>query len=472
MNVLQHASKRSTISDGGPTASTLSRTPKGRVLTEFILPVSHAGQYNTISCALGHHLTEGRWLRDQSLLDEYTRFWLRSGPEGGPAAHFHKFSSWLPAALYERYLVSGDKEFLVSVLDDLVEDYHTWQRERQREDGLFWQHDVKDGMEESISGGRRVKNVRPTINSYMTANAHAISQIARLADRSDIGTEFKQKSAELRTLLNDTLWDQKAGFYKVVLEDGEYSNAREAIGFIPWMFNLAEAKHAIAWQQLNEPGGFSAPWGLTTAERRHPEFRTHGTGTCEWDGAVWPFATSQTLKGLANHLRSGEETFVTKRDFFHQLVLYAQAHEQNGSAYIGEYHDEQTGEWLIRGPKAQRSRFYNHSTFNDLVITGLVGLVPVNGNRLVVDPLIPAKSWDWFCLDGVRYHGYSLTVFWDRTGDRYQRGKGLVVLVEGKEVARSEETGISCCGTALSFLTSRHDRSRVLSDATGDTQSA
>ena len=27
--------------------------------------------------------------------------------------------------------------------------------------------------------------------------------------------------------------------------------------------------------------GFSAPYGLTTAERRHPEFRTHGVGKCE-----------------------------------------------------------------------------------------------------------------------------------------------------------------------------------------------
>ncbi len=38
-------------------------TPQGRVITEFIAPVSHAGPYNTIACAVGHHLAEGRWLR-------------------------------------------------------------------------------------------------------------------------------------------------------------------------------------------------------------------------------------------------------------------------------------------------------------------------------------------------------------------------------------------------------------------------
>src|SRR5688500_3370843 len=34
----------------------VKRTPAGLVLTEFITPVKHAGVYNTISCATGHHL--------------------------------------------------------------------------------------------------------------------------------------------------------------------------------------------------------------------------------------------------------------------------------------------------------------------------------------------------------------------------------------------------------------------------------
>src|SRR5690606_6920809 len=122
----------------------IKQTPDGRVLTEFITPVSHAGAYNTIACAVGHHLAEGRWLRDQSLLDEYTLFWFRSGEGGTPAPHFHKFSSWVAAALVDRYLVTGDDNFLVELLDDLVADYAVWESERQRDDGLFWQHDVKD----------------------------------------------------------------------------------------------------------------------------------------------------------------------------------------------------------------------------------------------------------------------------------------------------------------------------------------
>ena len=35
--------------------------------------------------------------------------------------------------------------------------------------------DVRDAMEETISGGRKEKNPRPTINGYMYGNAKAIS---------------------------------------------------------------------------------------------------------------------------------------------------------------------------------------------------------------------------------------------------------------------------------------------------------
>jgi hypothetical protein len=415
----------------------IKQTDDGLVLTEFITPVNHAGKHNTIACAVGHHLAEGRWLKNQKLLDEYVKFWFHSGPDGGPMPHSHKFSSWVPAALFQRSLVTGDQDSLVELLDALVADYGVWVTERGTPDGMFWQHDVKDGMEESISGGRHVQNVRPTINSYMAANADAIAKVAKLAERNDIAEEFSQKARDLRGKLNAELWDPEAKFFKVKTADGKFSDAREQIGFIPWMFDLADDDRAVAWLQLKDREGFWAPWGITTAERRHPAFRTHGTGTCEWDGAVWPFATSQTLTGLANVLRNQEQEYITKRDYFEQLLTYARSHQQDGVAYIGEYLDETTGEWLITGEKEKRSRFYNHSTFCDLVISGLVGIVPQEGNTLVVDPLLPSDSWDWFCLDGVPYHGRNVTVIWDRFGKRYNRGTGLIVLVDGEEAARS-----------------------------------
>jgi hypothetical protein len=434
----------------------LVKMPAGFVFTEFLTPVRHAGISNTISCAAGFHIAEARWLRDDRFNDDYIPFWLR-GNNGRPQPHFHKFSSWFAAAVYDRYLVNGDRKFVVDLLNDLVSDYRTWEQERQLASGLFWQYDVRDGMEESISGSRTNRNARPTINSYMFANARAIAAIARLADKPKLAEEFEHKAAEIKRLTKEMLWNPADTFFEVRWEDvaqtsksvvlpisksaaasdstGTYSNVREEIGFIPWMFDLPDSgkEYEAAWKQLTNPQGFRAPYGITTAERRHPQFRSHGVGTCEWDGAVWPFATSQTLTALARVLRNESQMWVSSRDYFEAFLTYVQSQHANGRPYIGEYLDEVTGDWI--NGKNGRSRYYNHSTFADLVITGVVGLQPRSDDLIEVHPLLPENVWNWFCLDGVQYHGRVLTIVWDRDGKHYKRGAGLRVLVNGKEIA-------------------------------------
>jgi len=415
----------------------LVKTPDGLVFTEFLTPVRHAGAFNTISCAAGFHLAEGRWLRDQTPLNDYTRFWLR-GNNGKPQPHFHKFSSWFPAAAYDRYLVNGDKPFLVKLLDDLVADYRRWEKERQSVSGLFWQFDVADGMEESISGSRTNRNLRPTINTYMMANARAISLTAKLAGKSKLADEFQGKAATLEKLIRENLWDDEAKFFKVRFENGKLSDAREAVGYVPWMFSGKwPQSYAPAWSQLTDAQGFKAPFGITTAERRHPGFRSHGIGACEWDGAVWPFASSQTLYAFANALRDSpaESLPVTTKDFLEAFLTYTHSQRVDGRPFIGEYMDEVTGAWINRNG---RSAYYNHSTYADLLITGVVGLRPREDSRVEVNPLLPGDTWGWFCLDGVKYHGRMLTIVWDRDGSRYGRGRGLQILVNGKQVAHSD----------------------------------
>ena len=361
-------------------------TPSGTIVTEFILPVNHAGMHNSISCALGHHLAEGRWLRDDRFLDEYVRFWF-TADNGKPEPKFHAYSSWLAWAVRERCEVNGDRGFLVGLLDWLVEDYTRWELERQREDGLFWQFDVRDGMEESISGSRTHRNARPTINSYMFANALALADIATMASRFDLARRFRDKASMIRSLVQRHLWDADARFFKAQTNEGPLSDAREAIGFIPWCFDLPDRGFEDAWKQFTDDSGFRAPRGLTTAERRHPRFRSHGVGKCEWDGAVWPFATSQTLRAAANVLRRYPQSHFTHRDWFAALRCYAEAHGKDGKPYLGEYHDEVTGAWL-KGDNP-RSRYYNHSTFADLLIRDLLGLLPRLDNVIEIDPLPP-----------------------------------------------------------------------------------
>ncbi|HWJ90048.1 MAG TPA: glycosyl hydrolase family 65 protein [Flavisolibacter sp.] len=413
----------------------LKQTPEGFVFTEFITPVGHAGKYNTVSSALGHHIYELRWLRDQNYLNDYINFWLHVDPIT-PKPHLRAFSSWLQYAIYNRYLVNNDRDFLQKNIALLDEDYRTWEKEKAVPSGLFWQFDVRDAMEESISGSRKEQNRRPTINSYMYGNALALSKMADLLSIDSLKTKYAAKAAAIRHLVEDSLWDEKASFFKVLHTNGQLDDAREAIGFIPWYFNLPadKKKYARQWDQLMDSTGFNAKWGLTTAERRHPLFRTHGSGHgCEWDGAVWPFATTQTLKALSNLLTNyRHHSKMTADVFYNELHKYAWSHQKRGLPYLGEYQDDKTGEWL-KGDNP-RSSYYNHSCFADLIISDLIGLKPREDNVIEVYPLIGNDKWDWFCLDGVYYHGKMLTILWDKNGSRYAKGKGLRILADGKEI--------------------------------------
>jgi hypothetical protein len=429
----------------------IRQTPAGFILTEFLRPVKHSTDYNAISCALGHHVAEGRWVRDPRYLDQYLSFWLRPGENGGLQRHFHQYSGWAAAAVYDRWLVDARTDSLLRLLDPLLADYQSWEKDRRLDSGLFWQFDVRDGMEESVSGSRKDKNARPTINSYMYGNARALAEIAALAGKPPLAREYEAKALRLRTLVQERLWDPRAAFFKPRLESGALADVRELIGYTPWRFNLPEAGRGYeeAWKQLMDPRGFFAPYGPTTAERRHPGFRIAEQGDdCQWNGPSWPFSTTVTLKALANVLNHYPQRAITKDDYFRTFLIYTRSHKlklPDGRVipWIDENLNPFSGEWQARSMKIRKGAFngrgdhYNHSAYADLVITGVVGLRPRADAVVEVNPLVPEKAWDWFCLDNIPYHGRTLTVLWDRTGRKFGRGRGLRVYADGREIARS-----------------------------------
>jgi len=429
----------------------LKQTPDGTVITEFLPKVSWAGKHNTINCAAGHHLYEGRWLREPKYLDEYSLFWFRSG--GAP----RRYSFWAADAILARARVTGNLSFAQKLLPDLVQNYEAWEKTHLDPNGLFWQIDDRDGMEVSIGGS----GYRATINSYMYGDARAISALAKLAGQVDLADRFAAKARDLKRQVQEKLWDADAQFFKVLprKEPATLAGVRELHGYTPWYFQLPDPSYAVAWKQLTDPQGFAAPFGPTTAEQRHPKFALSYQGhECQWNGPSWPYATSITLTALANLLNEPNQQTLTRRDYFELLRTYAKSHQRtrdDGTVipWIDENLHPQTGDWISRtrlktwknndwdagkgGP--ERGKDYNHSTFCDLIISGLAGLRPRTDDVLEVNPLLPEGVWDYFCLDRIPYHGRNVTIRYDRTGQHYQCGVGLQILVDGEPVAAAEK---------------------------------
>jgi len=80
-----------------------------------------------------------------------------------------------------------------------------------------------------------------------------------------------------------------------------------------------------------------------------------------------------------------------------------------------------------------RGKDYNHSTFLDLIIEGLIGIRASLSNLLVVQPLADSTITH-FALDNLAYHGRNVSVLWDPLGTVYTKAgcKGLCLYLDGK----------------------------------------
>lgn len=439
-------------------------TPRGFVVTEFLPKVAWGGYYNTIVDSAPFHLYEARWLRDPRIADDDARFWM------SPAAAPRHYSVALANAIRAVTLATGDAELGIKLLPELEANYQAWVITHQDSNGLFWSIDTRDAMEHQISGD----GYRPTLNSYMYGDAVAVSDLAAEAGDSATARKYAEQAAAQRARIEKYLWNPRDQFYETVSpardsgirtqkkfrDNGtamKFSGVRELIGYIPWDFDIPPVSHAIAWKQLFNPEGFAGKYGPTTAERRSPRFRFPNHDKCQWNGPSWPFATTQTLWGLANLEDGPPQNVMNHEDYlrlFQAYVLSQHLRLADGKVipWIDEDLDADTDEWIARdilakrhSPSAGRGAYYNHSGFADPLITGLIGLRPSAGNEILLRPLLPRHAWKYFALDGLPYHGHLLTIVFDSTGHRYRRGRGFMLFVDGRKAASRATLGPLTC---------------------------
>ena len=447
----------------------------GWVVTEFLPDVGWAGADNTISCPFGHHVREGRWLRNRTYLDDYISHMLAKGRINGPSAYL----CWPAWSAWERAKVTGDFAFPKRHLAEFVKNWETWAKgwavkglslkdveNKQgakgapiktgfREDrGLFDFVGTREGTEFALSSD----GARPMVNAAMWAEATAIAMLARAAGEGALAEKFESRANELEKNVKDRLWNAKKAFFCARSVAGKLDDECELHGYAPFYFRMPlGVAYAAAWKPLMKDTGFSAPVGLTFPARDTPGFDVSidlQRHECLWNGPSWPYATSIALTALYETLQEGDAASlpVGAEDFAALVKQYAAQQTRvlpdgRKVPWIDENLDPFTGEWLARKimiewdangihklRTRERGKDYNHSTFCDLVIAGLCGFVPQEDGRIVVRPLAP-KAWNWWCVDGIRYHGHDVTVLFDRDGSRYGRGKGLAVLVDGQGIS-------------------------------------
>lgn len=429
---------------------------RGYISTEFLDDVGwQLNPYASLNDATGFHIAEGRWLRDRRYGSDYVAFMYTIGND-------RHFSEAIADATYGRFLADGDLQDVARHLTAMKSIYAAWDDHFDSKMGLYWVEPIADATEYTIasidaSGGKdgflRGFAFRPTINSFMIANARAIARLSALSGDAAAAKEYTTRADTLQRAMVAKLWSKDFSYFidlykedNAFVKYGTPIRGRELAGLLPWTHKAApdEAGYAKAWDYVLDENGLAGPHGLRTVGpsyeyymRQYRYDKETGIRECQWNGPVWPFQTTQALTAMANLLEDYHQHEITRADYFDLLRQYAALHLKDGKPDLEEDYDPATGKAIVGLP---RSHHYFHSGFNDLIVTGLVGIRPREDNLLVVDPLVPDPSLGFrhFALQNVPYHGHLISVVYDADGTNYRFGKGLSVLVDGAVAAHTD----------------------------------
>ena len=419
------------------------------IITEFINHVPWDREpYCTINAASMHHIYEGRWLKDDRYMNGYIDYLYQNGGNN------RRYSESIADATYGRYLVNADQTFLIKQLDSMKSIYNQWSDHWDSSKDLYYIPAMPDATEYTIasidaSGGKAGFDggdaFRPTINSYMYANALAIARIAAMKGDDLTYKEFLQKANDLKKNIETNLWnDSLQHFCDRFKQDNEYVKywnfirGRELAGMIPWYFNLPadDPKFNTAWKQVTDTNRLIGAFGLRTNEPSYEYYFKQyvfyeGQRGSQWNGPSWPYQTSQVLTGMANFLTDYKQNVITTTDYLKLLRQFTRQHYlTDGKINLVENYDPNIG-----GPIVYYywSNHYLHSSFNNLLISGLCGIRPSASDTLIINPLVDS-SITYFYLDDVRYHGHKLSVLYDKNGTKYNSGKGITVFIDEKKI--------------------------------------
>ncbi len=393
----------------------IKSTSDGYIITEFLPKVPWSGRHNSIVAPVGHHIAEFRWLRNgKAYLSDYIRFWLTE------KGNTFDYTTWLISSVYDFCEFENDFSLAIDNYGLLINFYEKVKAERKTASGLFWSIDNTDAMEFSISGitpdFRVQKGLRTTLNSYMYANALALSKIAEMKGIKSDSVKYYNEAQKIKSLINELLWDGE--FYKSIHSDNivneksvnaresisEEQNVKELAGFIPWSFGIPPQKYCKMFTDLKDKNRFNHKYGFTTADQTHKRYLYKHEHECLWNGYIWPYATSQTFNAIIKFNNEYKNGILSKEDIFSMFKTYAGSHYricEDGKkvCWIDEVKSPADNSWSSReilknrgwqasmGGK-ERGKDYNHSTFADILFRGILGIDIKNG-KITVKPNAP-----------------------------------------------------------------------------------
>lgn len=248
---------------------------------------------------------------------------------------------------------------------------------------------------------------------------------------------WQARARRTRQAILDKLWDPDAQWFgDRDPASGRRSPVRAAVGFYPFLTDIAGPEHLPALLSLLDPGEFWTPYPGPSLSVADPRFSAEGIWegarrACPWNGRVWPMTSSHLADALAQASRTappalrvrGESLDTVAAEFIRRTIrmLFWEGDPARPNCF--EHYNPYTG-----APSAFRGiDDYQHSWIVDLIIRHVCGLQPSDQGALRVLPL--SFGLRRCQLEGVPWRGRRITVTWNA------RGSGPRVYVDGKRWA-------------------------------------
>ena len=412
------------------------------------------GQFrNHISYSAQCHVFESRWLPSAALArGSILNFVDHQAGHGAYPGNIYAqlvnssdmyHTNW-GRAICELYAVHPDDQLLREVYPSLVryaqfldverdpEGCHLYDVVNQAETGQEYmsRYQAVDPKADHW-GSFRLKGVDATVYAYELQRA--LSWLAGVLGRADDAAYWTSQAEATCQAVRGQMWDPTLEmFTDVNPETGHGTGIKAAVGFYPFMTDIADVEHLAALHRhLLNPEEFWLPYPVPATAANDPYFSPWAEWkgkrhSCPWNGRVWPMTNSHVCDALARasqHLDA--ELQPRAADLISRFVglMFFEGDPSRPNCF--EHYNPFTGQ-----PSTYRGiDDYQHSWVVDLLIRYLAGIQPSVDGSLTIDPLpFDVAS---FSLGQVRVRGHQLEVNW-RAGD------GFRVSVDGREVHASE----------------------------------
>jgi hypothetical protein len=285
----------------------------------------------------------------------------------------------------------------------------------------------------------QLKGIDATVYAYRVVQA--LESLAPRCGAPNDSARWRAAAERIARAVRERMWDPEAElFCDVDPKTGERSDVLAAVGFYPFLTDLAKEVHLGGLlRTLLDPSLFWTTYPVPSSALSDPQFSPIGEWkgkrhACPWNGRVWPMTNSHIVEALGTwatparaELRSAAAHLL--RRFVHMMFFNGAAERPN----CFEHYNPFTG-----APSTYRGiDDYQHSWVVDLIIQYVCGLRP-DASGLTVDPL--PLDFDMAELSDARIAGHIVSVRVERDsyditvdGDRRRLRVGEPFRVQWRE---------------------------------------